>query len=603
VSNGKTWESKRLAARLKDVEPFGCYCSKGIFLMLGQPYVGKTLLAIFLLALSLLALAGQSSLWDRDEPLFARTACEMLQRGEWLLPTMNGMVFAHKPPFAFWVMAGSMALFGVNSLAVRLPAVVSLAATGWLVFLMGRLLFSPMVGFWACVILMSSAMAMYMGSAAMVDGPLLAFISLAMYAHLKGLQHPKRWYLYWPVMAAALGCSELTKHPVGMATAVPAMLCSTWLLRKDMKIPKTYWLGLFLAFLAGYGFHQAWYIPIRNMVPGFADEIHGRHILRRFFTAMEGHGATSLSGYLALLPLYAPILLIGFAPWSTFLPAGVSAFVHRHIGNRPARIFAISWILPILALFSLAVTKLPHYIFPIFPPVALIVAGLLEAWRKGQLTQKDRYWLRFGAWLYAPLVSGFGAALCVASILMGEGIWRFLGVLPGLLIVTSGLWGFRLIRNEEIYKTARQFLVGMPLLMLLAALLTLPAIEPLIKISPVLAETIRVHRLPHESVAMCGYAEPSLVFYMNLPADQSITAIDQNPETLHAWTVVSKGGWLVVYDSLWEKMIDRFGSIETVRTRLVVPLLNTNDRAKRDSVRVVQRLQRHNNAFSKECSP
>jgi 4-amino-4-deoxy-L-arabinose transferase-like glycosyltransferase len=571
--------------------------------MLRQPYVGRVLLAIFLLTLSILALASQSSLWDRDEPLFARAACEMLQTGEWLMPTMNGKVFAHKPPLAFWAMAGSMALFGVNAVAARLPAVFSLAATGWLAFLMGRLLFSPMVGFWACVMFMTSAMAMYLGGAAMVDGTLLAFITLAMYAHLKGLRQPGRWYVYWPVMSVALGLSELTKHPVGMATAVPAILCSTWLLRKELKIPTGCWLGFFLAFLVGYGFHQAWYITVCNMVPGFGEEIHGRHVVGRFFTAMEGHGAGSLWGYLALLPIYVPILLAGFSPWSAFLPAGVSALVHRHMGSQTAQVFLISWILPIFAFFSLAVTKLPHYIFPIFPPVALLAAGLLEAWRKGQLNQEDRYWLRFGAWLYASIVFGSGAALCLAAVLMGKGTWRVLGVVPGLLIAASCIWGFRLIRAEKIQRAAWLFLIGTPLLLLAAARLTLPAIEPLIKVSPVLAQTIRAHRLPHEPLAMCGYAEPSLIFYMNLSADQPIAVLDQSPEVLNAWTAVTGGAWLVAYDSLWKKMIDRFGPIETVRTRLIVPVLNTNNSAKRDSVRIVQRLPRINISPPKECSP
>jgi len=571
--------------------------------MLRQPYVGKTLLAIFLLTLINFALASQSTLWDRDEPLFARTACEMLQTGEWLLPTMNGKVFAHKPPLALWAMAGSMALFGVNAIAVRLPAVFSLAASGWLVFLIGRLLFSPRVGFWACVMLMSSAMAMYVGSAAMVDAPLIAFISLAMYAHIKGLQQPKRWQVYWPVLALALGLSELTKHPVGMATAAPAMLLSTWFLRKDMKIPKGYWLGLFLAFLAGYGFHQAWYIPVLNMAPGFAEEIHGRHILGRFFTAMQGHGANSLPGYLALLPVYVPILIAGFAPWSTFLPSGVSASIRHRLGSRTARVFLISWAFPIFVLFSLAATKLPHYMLPIFPPAALLAAGTLEAWRNGRLDQKDRYWLRIGAWVWTPVVLGFGAALCVTSILLGQGLWRVVGVLPGVLVLFFGIFVFRLIRRERMMEVARVLLLGMPLILLLSALLTLPTIEPLIKVSPVLAQTIQGGRSPGEPVSMCGYAEPSFIFYMNLPADQSIAVLGRDPKALRAWVGEQGPGWLVVYDSLWQEMIDRFGPVARVQTRGKVPVLNTNDRARRDQVRVVRRFSSTENFSAKEVSP
>jgi hypothetical protein len=133
--------------------------------------------------------------------------------------------------------------------------------------------------------------------------------------------------------------------------------------------------------------------------------------------------------------------------------------------------------------------------------------------------------------------------------------------------------------------------------------MTLPAIEPLIKVSPVLAKTIQAHRRPHEPVAMCGYTEPSLVFYMNLGVDRPIAVLDQGPEALHAWTTVSEGGWLVVYDSLWTKMIDRFGSVERVRTRINAPVLNTNDRAKRDFVRVVQRVSQDGSHLFYETFP
>jgi len=525
--------------------------------ILKQRYVAKTLLVIFSFTIVVFVLTTQSSLWDRDEPRFARIACEMLQSGEWLLPTMNGQVFAKKPPFAFWMMAGSMALFGVNPVAARLPAVFSLAATGWVVFLLGRKLFSPHVGFWSSAILMSSAMTMYMGSAAMVDVPLLAFITLAMWSHLKGIFHPKHWYLYWPILALALGLSELTKHPVGMATVVPATCFSTWMLRKRMQIPKTYWLGLVAAFAAGYALHQSWFLSVRNMAPGFVEEMLMRQIVGRIIAPMEGYGANHLWGYLALLPIYFPILMLGFAPWSVFLPAGISALIRRRVGERTSQVFLISWALPIFVLFSLAATKLPHYVLPLFPPAALLTAAALESWRNGNLDPRDRRWLVGGAWVMTSVSFALGILLCLGDFFMGQGLWRMEIVIPGVAIPVFSLIVLRLIRKENIYSAARLLMVGMPLLVLLSARLILPAIEPLIKISPVLAETIRTHRLKDDAVAMCGYGEPSFIFYMNLPDDQPITILKQDPTTLHAWLSAPGAGWLVVYDSLWKEMINR----------------------------------------------
>ena len=262
-----------------------------------------------------------------------------------------------------------------------------------------------------------------------------------------------------------------------------------------------------------------------------------------------------------------------------------------------------SWVLPLFVLFSVAATKLPHYILPIFPPAALLAAGTFEAWRTGQLSQKDRNWLRSGAWFLAPVVFVFGAGLCVAAPLMGQGLWRIVGVVPGVLILAYGVFMVRLILREQMIKVAWVSLVGMPLLMLLVALLTLPAIEPLIKVSPVLARTIRGGRSSGEPVSMCGYAEPSFIFYMNLPADQSIAVLRRDPKALHAWVGEPGSGWLVVYDSLWQEMIDRFGPVARAQTRGKVPVLNTNDRARRDQVRVVRRLSSTESSSAKEVSP
>jgi 4-amino-4-deoxy-L-arabinose transferase-like glycosyltransferase len=558
--------------------------------MLRQPYVGKTLLVIFLLTLVVFVLATQSSLWDLDESLYARIACEMLQSGEWRLPTMNGHVFSEKPPFTFWAMAACMASFGVNPVAARLPAVFSFALTGWLVFLLGRELFSPRVGFWSSAILMSSVMTLYLGSAATLDAPLLAFISLAMWAYLKGIFHPKRWIFYWPVLALALGLAELTKHPVGMATVAPATFFSTWMLRKEMRIPKSYWLGLVAACLAGYALYLTWFIPVCNMAPGFAEEIFGRQVIGKIFAPMQGHGADTLLGHLALLPVYAPMLLVVFLPWSVFLPAGVSVLIRHRVGDRISRIFLISWALPIFVLFSLAATKLPHYIFPLFPPVALLTAASLESWRTEHLIREESRWLGVGAWLLVSASLAFGILLCFAIFFIGQDPWRIETVVPGVAFMGLSLTVFRLVKREKVQSAARVLLVGMPLFILLAVRMILPGIEPLLKISPVLAENIRAHRSEDEPIAMCGYREASFVFYMNLPDGQSISDLDQHPRTLQAWLNGTGTAWLVVYDSLWKKMMKHPGAIERTRTRLIVPVLNYNDRAKRDRVRVVQRL-------------
>ena len=393
--------------------------------MTTDKYAKQTILLVVACSLIVLAVAARSMLWDRDEPLYARAAAEMLQSGDWLVPTVNGKTFAHKPPLAFWTMAASMAVFGVNDLAARIPSIVFFACTGWLIFLLGRRLFSARVGFWAGAIYMASPMALYIGGAAMLDSTLTALVCLGMWSHAQWLARPDRWPIYWPILALSVGLAELTKHPVGLAVLAPGVFLSTWMLRESKGISKPHWAGLLLAFVAGYAMHRAWYVSACQTTPGFEAEMFWRHIVGRFFTAMEGHGASSPGGYLATLPFYIPVLIFVFAPWSAFLPGGISAFIRRHKACAEAYAILAAWALPPFLLFSLAATKLPHYILPVFPPAALVAAAALEAWRSEKPSGSDRSWLRAGAWVLAAVSLCLGVALCGAAFFCGTGAWRF----------------------------------------------------------------------------------------------------------------------------------------------------------------------------------
>ena len=374
-------------------------------------------------------------------------------------------------------------------------------------------------------------------------------------------------------------------------------------LRKQWVVPRTYWLGLGLAFLSGYGLYSLWFNAVADLVPGFADQIHGRHIVQRFLSPMEGHGPGSLPGYLALLPVYIPIVLVGFAPWTFLLPAGVAASIRHRLGDRTARVVLWTWAVPILLLFSLAATKLPHYVLPVFPPAAVLAAGAYDAWCNGRLSPGERGWLRGGAWFLAPVLLVSGGALCVAVGLTGTGPWLIAGMVPGVAILAWGGFLFRLILKEQVVRAVWVAFLGAPLIALSAALLSLPAIDPLIKISPALAATVRSQRSPDDPVAMCGYREPSFMFYLNLPADQSVEVLPDDPAALGAWLKERKAGWLIVYHSLWRDMIDRFRPVGGFRTLRTFPVLNLNDRARRDSVLVVRRWAHSDEISGRETIP
>src|ERR1700742_1257886 len=77
---------------------------------------------------------GTTRLWDQDEAFFARAAVEMHQRDGWVVPYFNDEVFAHKPPFMFWMMRLGFLLFGVTEFAARIGSAISGLATAVLVY-------------------------------------------------------------------------------------------------------------------------------------------------------------------------------------------------------------------------------------------------------------------------------------------------------------------------------------------------------------------------------------------------------------------------------------------------------------------------------------
>ncbi|HKD37660.1 MAG TPA: glycosyltransferase family 39 protein, partial [Pirellulales bacterium] len=99
---------------------------------------------------------GASRLWDEDEAEYSRCAHEMMTRGDWVVPTINGEAWLEKPVLVYWLIIGSFRLFGPTEFAARFPSAVFAIGTAIVTYHLGRRLFRSQVGFWASLILLSS---------------------------------------------------------------------------------------------------------------------------------------------------------------------------------------------------------------------------------------------------------------------------------------------------------------------------------------------------------------------------------------------------------------------------------------------------------------
>jgi 4-amino-4-deoxy-L-arabinose transferase-like glycosyltransferase len=136
------------------------------------------LLAIVVLALCVWA-ASQSTLWDRDEPRFARAAVEMVRSGQYLYPTFNERLRPDKPILVYWLMSLSIRAFGASEWSVRLWSAVGLALAVAATFAIGKKLFSPRVGLLAALILATTPLAFAESTLATTDALLLGLTTLA----------------------------------------------------------------------------------------------------------------------------------------------------------------------------------------------------------------------------------------------------------------------------------------------------------------------------------------------------------------------------------------------------------------------------------------
>ncbi len=324
------------------------------------------LLQGYVLLWSLLALSslGLAPLFDLDETIYAQTALDMWRQGHWLVPEANGMRFFEKPPFVYYLMDLSFALFGENAWAARLPSALFTLATAGLLVVTGSRLFSREFGWLAAAIFLSMLEVGLLAHAAILDPALNFFLAASFCA----------WVL-WRVGAArrhgvlaglASGLAVAVKGPVGLA--VPALVFALdWLVARERpRLSAFPWLGAALAFLAAAA---PWYLMLLiESGPAFFYEFILVHNLGRALHPMQGHGG----GWWYYLVVFAVSVL----PWLAWMPHLARAFSPAST-LAPARALmraGFIWTGAVLVLFSLAATKLPHYISCIYPVLALMLA-------------------------------------------------------------------------------------------------------------------------------------------------------------------------------------------------------------------------------------
>jgi len=321
------------------------------------PRATGVLLAL-VLALLVLRL-GAVPLVGPDEPRYARVAVEMHRAGEWVTPTLRGEPWLEKPPLYYWAAGGAFALLGETEAAARLPSVLAALVLVGATALVGARLYGTAAGLHAGFVAGTSLLPFAYGRAASMDMLLAAAVTVAIgLAGLRALGNAGPFAVV--AAAAAAGLATLAKGPLGvllpfLVLGGYVLAARQWGLLREIASPRATLAFLLVA--------APWYVAIlRDQGRHFVDVFILNHNLERFTSTVHHHPGPFW--------YYLPVLLVGLFPWSGL---AVPALFHASPRSSRADLFLLFWLALPLFFFSLAGSKLPGYILPCVPPLAILM--------------------------------------------------------------------------------------------------------------------------------------------------------------------------------------------------------------------------------------
>jgi 4-amino-4-deoxy-L-arabinose transferase-like glycosyltransferase len=511
---------------------------------------------------------GNHDLWAPDEPRYAQVAREMLRSGDWLLPHVNGRIFADKPPGWYWCAALLALPAGdVTPFTARLPSALAATALLLLTAAAGARLLGRRAGLLGSLVLAGSYLFFSLARSAQLDMLLCFLITVGLLAAWRAMMEGGG-RVSCLVVWSTLGAAVLVKGPVGLVVPAVVLIADRLVARQPADLRKLCpaW-GLPLAVLLPLG----WLLAAAALRPGYSPaEVLDRHVLSRFSEGL--HHARPF--------WYYGVYFFGeMLPWSFLVPAAVAlAWAWRRdpaaaperedeVAAGPASIrwarrrFLLVWVAAVLVFFSISSEKRGIYILPLFPAAALLVGDL---WSR--LLQRS------------PSSPRPVAGLVAAGLVMPGVVFLMLAAVPFLL----GRWPEEvaaLLRPTAIVLAVIGAAAGAALLILAlrrrwaAALATLAAaalavllvfshgVEPALnslKSARGLSETLAAERRPGEAVGMLEW-RAAYLYYSGVRMKELASR-----QAVVEWFTRPGGRLLLVEEEHFRALAPELGPLEVV---------------------------------------
>ena len=487
---------------------------------------------------SLAAGVAATPFWDEDEPRFAAIARTMVDTGDWVVPMFNDELAVDKPVLMHWAMAAAYTLFGTSEIAARLPAAVATLLTALALLRAGTRWFDGTTGIVAALAYVGCLLVGIEAHAATPDAILTCLTTWATVLFAEALlvgpdaktTLPRLSWRRAAVIGGLLGLAVVCKGPIGFVGPLAVVLPWTWWLaaqRRASATPaapslvrawfaaslpaawdtiRTARLGTLTAAMLAVA--APWYTAVSIRTNGeWLNGFFFIHNVGRFVAPMERHGGSVL--------LHPLAMLVGFFPWSCFLPLAIVVTAWRvwKRADTPATSHALGlamlWIAVWVGGFSVSATKLPNYVLPAYPGAALLVAAAGVA-----AAQRGRW--AHPAWMAAGTASlALGGVITAAAVLVAE---RFgltdaapaalVGLVP--IIGAACLWHWR---REPLRAIAALAVTGL----VYTGLAVGPAAARIAGANalPALLQEAHRHAGGHARLGTFTQITPNVVYYAN----------------------------------------------------------------------------------------
>jgi len=458
---------------------------------------------------------GQIGLIGADEPRYAQVGREMLERGDWITPRLDGQPWLEKPPLYYWQAVFFYKIFGVRDWSARLPSALDATLLVLALYFFLRR-FRPGFELDGALITASCAGVIGYARAASMDMALAAAFTIAMLGWWAWRESGKKSYLL--LFYGSMALATLAKGPVAPFLAAVVIVIYAAVVGELRVVRKTLWLPGILVFCA---IALPWYFAVQMRNPEFFRVFILEHNLARFSSDLYHHREPFW--------YYLPVAALGLVPWTVFVIAALVQQAGAGWGKRKLAstvkddleyqlgVFACCWLIVPVVFFSLSQSKLPGYILPAIPAGGLLLADYLrQHLEHGEAEPATKWLVVLHALLAAaPIVPALLIAYLVTQHRLPAG-QPMLVALAIAFVLCAGI-ALTLVRKTGLRMS--RFVTLIPVVLTLGAVLKLGsvALDQTLSARPLASEMagIETHPLPLAVYHVRRELEYGLTFYRN----------------------------------------------------------------------------------------